>query len=388
MQKVALLLSVILNITLSVSAQKYHVNISEKYNNNLDKLQNNERLRNAVDTFLKYKNKDTLNQFCIPSDQKLWGKPFKDLMWMEYYFVGNNPMTPTILGAIEVDSTAFSKKYLMKIAYTSNDDSIHNSVVCVYNFFIQLHNNNNGFSFERYTNHILSQWHKKQVGNILYYKASEASFNMLEAKKMNSFNDSIAKLFKVDPLKCAYFSCRNPIELFQLKGFDYVFNMFLAKTGGQAVWGGEGSDFEYILYSGNNKEFYPHEICHFYINKLIKQECSRLAEEGIATFLGGSSEQSYSYHARALKLFLDKSPNKRVFDLFSDNSKINEHTSMLYATGAVIADMAYEKKGLEGFRKFLAISEKQLKEEVPKIFDFSSEKEFEEAFYKKLKQYD
>lgn len=163
--------------------------------------------------------------------------------------------------------------------------------------------------------------------------------------------------------------------------------MFLAKTGGQSFWGGAGSEFEHILYSGNNREYYPHEICYFYINMLITQECSRLAEEGIATFMGGSSEQPYTYHARALKLYLDKNPDRSIFDLFADNSKINPHTSILYATGAVIADMVYEQKGLEGFKKFLAISEKQLKDEVPKIVGNSSEKAFRAAFYKKLKQY-
>lgn len=164
--------------------------------------------------------------------------------------------------------------------------------------------------------------------------------------------------------------------------------MFLAKTGGQASWGGKGSEFEYILYSGNNKEYYPHELCHFYINMLITQECSRLAEEGIATFLGGSSEQPYTYHAGALKSYLAKNPEKSVFDLFTDNSKINEHTSILYATGAVIADMAYEKKGLQGLKDFLAISEKNLKEKIPEMLGASSEESFRTAFLNKLKQYD
>lgn len=103
-----------------------------------------------------------------------------------------------------------------------------------------------------------------------------------------------------------------------------------------------------------------------------------------ATFLGGSSEQPYSYHARTLKLYLDKNPQKSIFDLFSDNSKINAHTSILYATGAVIADMVYEKKGLEGFKNFLAISGKNLKEEVPKMLGASSEKSIERCILQKV----
>lgn len=389
MKKVVLLL-VLLYAAISSVGQDYQINLTERWwNRNPDGVLQNKRLQNAIDTFFKHKNKETLRSFCTPSDQRLWGTfPFKEIRFKEGWFGEKYPLRPSILGAVEVDSTSSFKKYLVKIAYIANEDSVNNSIGCIYNFLVNLHSDGAGFSFERYSSYLLDQWYKKQVGNILYYKADQTTFNTADAIKMNSFNDSIAKIWNVDPLKCVYFSCKNTVELFQLQGFDFVVNMFLAKTGGQASCGGKGSEFEHILYSGNNKEYYPHEICHFYINTLITQECSRLAEEGIATFLGGSSEQSYSYHARALKLYLDKNPEKSVVDLFSDNSKINEHTSILYATGAVIADMVYEKKGLEGFKKFLAISEKELKEKIPEMLGASSEKVFKDAFYKKLKQYE
>jgi len=389
MRKIILLL-LLLNITVPSFGQDYHINITERWwNINPDGVLQNKRLQNAIDTFFKYKNTETLRSFCTPSDQKLWGTfPFKEIRYREGWFGEKYPLRPTLLGAVEVDSTLLYKKYLVKIAFIANEDSVNNSIGCVYNFLVNLHNDDKNFTFERYSSYLLNQWHKKQVGNILYYKANPATFNMEDAIQMNAFNDSIAGLFKVDPVKCAYFSCRNTIELFQLQGFDFIPNMFLAKTGGQSFWGGKGSEFEHILYSGNNKEYYPHEICHFYINMLITQECSRLAEEGIATFLGGSSEQPYAYHARTLKLYLDQHPEKNIFNLFSDNSKINEHTSILYATGAVIADMVYEKRGLEGFKSFLAISEKKLKEEIPQMLGASSEKALKKAFYKKLEQYE
>lgn len=389
MKKIILLLF-LLNITIYAAGQDYHVNITERWwNVNPDAVLQNKRLQNAVDTFFKYKNTETLRSFCTPSDQRLWGTfPFKEVRYREGAFGAKYPLRPTLLGAVEVDSTLLFKKYLVKIAFIANEDSVNNSIGSVYNFMINLHYDGKNFTFERYSSYLLAQWYKKQVGNILYYKASQTTFNMDDAVKMNSFNDSIAKVWKVEPVKCVYFSCKNNIEMFQLQGFDFIPNMFLAKTGGQSFWGGDGSEFEHIIYSGNNKEYYPHEICHFYINMLITQECSRLAEEGIATFLGGSSEQPYAYHARALKKHLDKNPPKSIFDLFSDNSKINEHTSILYATGAVIADMVYERKGMEGFKDFLAISEKNLKEKVPGMFDTSSEEAFKEAFYKRLRQYE
>lgn len=385
--KKTILLVVLLSIALSSFAQDYHVNLTERWwNNNPDGVLKNKPLQNAIDTFFKYKNKEALRSFCTPTDQRLWGTfPFKEIRYREGWFGEKYPLQPTLLGAVEIDSTSSFKKYLVKIAFIANEDSINNSIACVYNFLVNLHSDGKTFTFERYSNYLLGQWYKKQVGNILYYKANQALFSIEEAKRMNSFNDNIARVFNVDPMQCVYFSCKNVIELFQLQGFDFVPNMFLSKTGGQAFWGGEGSEFENILYSGNNKEYYPHEICHFYINTLITQECSRLAEEGIATFLGGSSEKPYTHHAHILKAYLDKNPDRNLFDLFSDNSIIGEHTSILYATGAVIADMAYEKKGLQGFKDFLAISEKQLKEKVPKMFGASSEKAFKNAFYKKLK---
>lgn len=389
MRKIILLL-LLLSITVPSVSQVYHVNLTERWwNKNPDGVLQNKRLQNAIDTFFKHKNKETLRSFCTPSDQRLWGTfPFKEIRFKEGWFGEKYPLRPTVLGAVEIDSTLSFKKYLVKIAFTANEDSVNNSIGCIYNFLVNLHSDGVGFSFERYSSYLLNQWYKKKVGNILYYKANQTTFNMEEAIRMNSFNDSIARIWNVDPVKCAYFSCRNTVELFQLQGFDFVVNMFLAKTGGQASWGGEGSEYEYIIYSGNNKEYYPHELCHFYVNMLITQECSRLAEEGIATFLGGSSEQPYSYHARSLKLYLDKHPKKSLFDLFSDNSIINEHTTILYATGAVIADMIYEKKGLEGFKSFLAISEKELKEKIPEMLGAASERAFKDAFYKKLEQYE
>ena len=388
MRRLVLLLLLFIT-SVSTVGQDYHVNLPERWwNINPDRVLENKRLHSAIDTFFKYKNTEALRTFCTPSDQRLWGTfPFKEVRFRERSFGERFPLRPTLLGAVEVDSTSSFKKYLVKIAFVTNEDSVNNSIGCVYNFLVNLHSDGKNFTFERYSSYLLGQWYKEQVGNILYYKANQATFNREEAKRMNSFNDSIAKVWNVEPVKCVYFSCKNNVEFFQLQGFDFIPNMFLAKNGGQSFWGGEGSEFEHIIYSGNNKEYYPHEICHFYISKLITQECSRLAEEGIATFIGGSSERPYAYHASTLKLYLEQNPGKSIVDLFSDNSKINEHTSILYATGAVIADMVYEKKGLEGFKRFLAISEKQLKEKVPEMLGASSEKAFQEAFYKKLEQY-
>lgn len=92
-------------------------------------------------------------------------------------------------------------------------------------------------------------------------------------------------------------------------------------------------------------------------------------------------------HACALKTYLDQNPEKVIFDLLFTDSRINEHTSVPYATGAVIADMSCEKKEIKGIKAFLAISRKDLKEEVPELLGIFSENEFKKA-YSELKQYE
>ncbi|MDI9319639.1 MAG: hypothetical protein QM530_04100 [Phycisphaerales bacterium] len=358
MKKISFFIVLFIN-SFDLTAQDLYLNIFNKINNNTVK--HKQELLKQLDIFLKEKNDTSkaYNFFTSESKQKWGGELVYDLYQIEY-IDGIRFFEPTVLGVIDFVP---EKKYLLKIAYTSNDDSIHNSIRAIYNLVANYDSIQNNFTFEKYTDLYIKNWYTTKIGNIVYYKQSSENFSKKNAERLNHFNDSIAHFFGVSSKKITYFSCTNPIELMNLQGFDFVYNMFLARNGGYARRGGQ--NLENIIYAANNSEYYPHELVHLYLNDY--DNLSNLASEGIATLLGGSSEKPLTYHLKILSAFLKKNNDYDLKTLLTSNIKIDNDVSTLYAIGGLLAKLVYEQRGRKGLVDFLKIPLDQLEIQLPML---------------------
>lgn len=197
-------------------------------------------------------------------------------------------------------------------------------------------------TFSRYTNYITRDWFRTQVGSITYISSPNREFSMDEAKAQNQFAKKLSKFFNVPELPITYISCTNPDEIFTVKGFDYNFQMFRHSTAGFA-------DFNNILYAGNNRDIYSHEVVHLYVTKATNGKLNSLLNEGLATYLAGSSEICYTDHRANLLAYLNENP---TFDFSQHLAAYNdfyiyEDTSVPYTIGALICELAFSKGGKE-----------------------------------------
>lgn len=273
-----------------------------------------------------------------------------------------------LLGIIE---TEIENHFFIKIALSYNIDSTKNAIPIVYNLIAKYENKQ--VKFLNYTDWLTKNWYTKQVGNLFYLKESKANFSVAQAKKMNKFNNYLANWFKTKPKTIRYYSCKNSIELFNIKGYDFINNMFLNYNGGLAEIGKKGTAYENILFSGYDTELYKHELVHFYVNDLILKETSLFAMEGVTTFLGGSNLLPLDYHAKKLRAYLQKNPNFDVFKLLKENIMLDNKTSALYTLGAIVAQGIYEKKGFEGIKQFLNTSEKDMPATLFSLLEINKE---------------
>lgn len=349
------------------NAQSIHLNTDSKYNINI--VPNKEIILNAFNDF--YNNKEDIDKtysLFTKESQEKWGQ---GEILSTIYKLGkteksDNYYKPTILGIIDVVP---SQKYLIKLALISNDDAVNNSIQVIYNIIADYDKESKKVTFSKFTDWYLKDWYKIEVDNILYFKNKKEDFSLVESKKLSDFNIQMSKLFKVPVKKMVYFSCKDAFELYDLRGFDCAPNMFFGRNGGLVFYGGKGN-YEHLIYSANNNEYYPHELSHFYIDDYSTDNTSRIASEGIATYLGGSStnEMTYDYHLKILKKYLSNNKGQ-ITDLFPvDTMKmIDSDVSTLYSSGSLLAKMIFDAKGLEGWKLFLDIPEKDLIKGVSKI---------------------
>lgn len=323
----------LLNIAFSQS--QYHFTV----NPNIDTTTAvNQVLIKNLEQFLATKNKDlTNNELWDTTDFSIYKYPYRDIYWTETGWPKKYNYNPTLIAIISTDTPDF---FILKIAFMEVQDENSTFLKSIYNIMATV--SDSSVTFSRYTNYITRDWIKTQVGSITYISSPNREFSMDEAKAQNQFAKNLSKFFNVPELPITYFSCTNPDEIFTVKGFDFNYQMYRHSTAGFA-------DFNNILYAGNNRDIYSHEVVHLYLTKAINGKLNSLLNEGLATYLAGSSEICYTDHRANLLAYLNENPN---FDFTQhleayDDFYIYEDTSVPYTIGALICELAFSKGGKE-----------------------------------------
>lgn len=311
-----------------------------------------------------------------------WGESLQDILyWNQHYY--KNKKHNFVLNYIEKLS---ENRYQVVLSNNLIIDSNNSTSLSIFNLIANYDSLSDKVQFSSYLSLETSQWYTVKSKYIQFYKKNKLDFNENEAFLMNQKNESIANFFKMNPVNnIVYFSAKNLKEMFNIMGYDYIENMYYAKTGALVLKG--KNDYEYIIFSGNNKEIYSHELVHFYTRKLIKNDTSstRFADEGLATFLEGSSEKTLLEHLTILKSLIKKGMSFDLVANISDNEikYSNEISTNLYVIGGYIAKLIYEKKGLDGLIIFLNTPNDKLKNTVCRLLEIN-EKQLVEKFFNDL----
>jgi hypothetical protein len=196
-----------------------------------------------------------------------------------------------------------------------------------------------------------------KIGNINYYVHPFHKFDIEKAKLMNLDSEKFAKQFDTTPLEFDYFVSNTSREITEIWGYEYMDRMYRPEqTGGVAIVSNN------VILSGNNSEYYPHEVVHLYAFNVAKKIPHFWINEGIATFLAGSSEKSFDWHLNELKEFHKTNPKynyaniKNLTDFDIPNGK--HMTDLRYIVGAILIREIYKLEGIKGIKDSLTIGNK------------------------------
>ena len=309
----------------------------------------NRTIIETLTEFLKTKNSSlTENKNWLPSDFQKFIYPYLDIYNIENSRYGRDFFRPTLM---EIIPTEKPNLKIVKIAFIGhNNETKENQVKSIYNLIANIHQDK--VLFSRYLDYTTQYWKTETKGSLTYKISPNKTINETEIAKQQKDIDKICNFFQCKPIAITYYSCINPKELFEIKGFDYNPMMYIDKTGGLADYGN-------IIFSGNNSEIYTHEIVHIYTNNLFPK-INKFIDEGIATYIAGSGKFDYEWHREKFDKFLTENKDfdfKEHIDPY-ERLYFEGETSIPYLTAALILERT---KRVYGDKKIIELlkSEKE-----------------------------
>lgn len=274
-------------------------------------------------------------QFWLKSDFEKYTSPYSEIFDIEAGKLGEDFYKPSLM---EITPTHSSDKKIVKIAFIGyNPEDKSNIIKAIYN--VVANRIEDKIYFSKYLDFVTNNWKIIQADNIKYFISPSKYYNETEIKKQKNDIAKISKFFDIKPFPINYYSTISPKETFELKGFDYHPMMYIDKSGGFA----EGKN---IVISGNNSEYYTHEIVHLYTTKLFPNINSFL-DEGIATYFGGSGRFDYQWQKEKLKKFLKQNPSFKIAEHLDVYERIyfEQETPVPYIIAGLICERTIKKYG-------------------------------------------
>ena len=306
---------------------------------------NNSRILKQLELFLKSKNVSLQrNESWLGSDFEKYIYPYLDIYNVESSKYGKYFYQPTLL---ELKETADPHKYLLKIAFIGHVNSTNeNQLKLIYNLVANV--DSSQVKFSRYLDYATAKWGDLKFGSVLYKISPLRMANKQQMKRQAKDIAKLCSFLDCKPISITYYSCINPKELFEIKGFDYHPMMYASATGGLA-------DFGHIIFSGNNSDIYTHEIVHIYTNSLFPH-INKFVDEGFATYYAGSGIYDYAWHKAKLKKFISENPNFNFADHLDpyEGLYFENETPIPYMIGALVMERTQHLYGKSTVLKLLA----------------------------------
>jgi len=281
-------------------------------------------------------------------------------------------------------------KYSLSIAYAT---SITNETpVIIYILNLIADDSNNKITFSTPIDYLTRYWKTTTVGNVIYHHRGEINKDRAElfAKK----NTLIASKLGVKPEKFHFYMCDNRQEILKLQGLEYSIRYNGKTRDGYGVDAG-------TIFSVMNNEDFSHDMFHYYSGKINERKNRNwITEEGLAYSWGNAYYTdkdgemiTHKQLVNELRTYLSKNPNKTIFELFKEDTKIFNHIapeiSVRSTISGLIANEVENKKGKEGIQVLINCGRKdKLKNYLKAINDLIgiSENNFNTKVLKLIKK--
>lgn len=239
-----------------------------------------------------------------------------------------------------------SNKYSVKTAFynlSESGKSNNPSLNCIYDIVIR--KKGKAFKVYNFLSEYTEDWSKKEVGNIVYHYTPSYPFNLIKAKTMSKYRDSLAKFFSMESPIINYYIFKNSQETFYSMGFLYNRDMYDTYQ----IFG-RADPNRNIVYCGNNSEIFPHEIVHLYTHKYYSTLHS-FFDEGFAEYLDFSIQKEKISKRKVMANYLNNNPQINLSNILELDDRIGDGTSYKYDISCLLVEKLLEKDPKQGLHK-------------------------------------
>lgn len=257
-----------------------------------------------------------------------------------------------ITGAVPGDSV-----FAVKIIYGSADSSgsgLH-PITMQRLYAVRAPGSPYGWQFSSPLPRLTRTWAHRDFGRITYWYEPGITPSPTKGHQASRFVDSVAKLFSVKPPSHldAYLTATMDDGL-RLIGLDFSLQNSGPGTGFGGRGGGAGGWL--ILSDPRLGEAYLHELVHSVLSPTL-QSRNWIFNEGVASWLGGSGNQSARELYKTLQAYQRSHPNVSMLDVLRGaGGEDHQAVAAAYGTRALIADSIFRSSGIPGLKRFAQIS--------------------------------
>lgn len=196
---------------------------------------------------------------------------------------------------------------------------------------------------------------------ITYIISPDCDFDKKEAAKAVIFCEKLSKEFNLEIIPFKYYILPNSDELGKLYNFEYWTYYIGAQT---------NLPLREIFTTYGNAN-YPHELVHmmFPLQKNGASKRPTIINEGLATWLAGPRlGKTFKEALIEVSNTLKTLNNPSLEDIESYKIKNKFDNNILYVCGAVMCELAFEKKGKQGIWQLYNSTAENLNMELENIF--------------------
>lgn len=299
----------------------------------------NKEIIKTFNLFLETKDSSyTSNKYWSKSDFEKYITPYSELGEIGRGRLGKHFYQPSLM---EIITTNKENKKIIKVAFIGhNNETKSNLIKAIYN--IVATKIDGKIIFSKYLDYATQNWKVLKESSITYKISAFKTINKQEVIRQKKDISKLCLFFNTKPIEIIYYSCITPKEVFELKGFDYHSMMYIDTSGGFSA------DKDLVL-SGNNSEYYTHEIVHIYMRHLFPTIIP-FFDEGFATYTGGSGKYNYTWQRDKLKKFLVENPSFKFEEHVKDPYErlyFEHETPIPYMIGALVCERVFRLYGKE-----------------------------------------
>jgi hypothetical protein len=188
------------------------------------------------------------------------------------------------------------------------------------------------------------KWRHEKIGRITFVFPPSHAFDRHRAEGAAHFVDSLARAWALTPPRTIeYYFTDDPKETLRSEGLEFY-------PAPDTVWGtASTANNQVFVGSSQDGESYRHELAHLVFTPFVSaHHPSRLVNEGLATWTGGSAGLRFRQLMPALSRYLAAHPTLTLEQIWADAPRREGSLDVGYDGFAVLCELVYAQGGLAG----------------------------------------